>query len=95
MREKEKKLIIEIFKKETNVEPNQYLLNGFDILFNKYKFDEDVYRESCIALSKKMDRLDTYNDIIKFFTGIYRNKFTEYSESSNTIKYIGGKDAKK
>lgn len=88
MKEKERKLTVEIFKKETNVEPNQYLINGFDVLFNKYEFDENVYTESCIALSKKMDRLDTYHDIIKFFTGIYRNKLAEKEESSVAIKYL-------
>ena len=95
MKEKEKELIIRIFKEETNVEPNQYLINGFDILFNKYEFNEDIYVESCKAISKKMDKLHTYHDIIKFFTGIYRNKLTEYSESSIAIKYIGDKDGKK
>ena len=74
----------ELFEKFTGIENNDFVEKSLSVMFERYKLN---YRSFCNGLECLMfsiDKLKTYDDVMRFLAGIYKNN----TNGSRLIKKV-------
>jgi len=63
----------ESFERITKIENNQFVEESLLAMWDRYNLDEELFEAGIKKLMNNIEKLKTYDDLMRFLAGIYKN----------------------
>lgn len=63
----------ESFERITKIENNQFIEESLLAMWDRYNLDEELFETGIKKLMNNIEKLKTYDDLMRFLAGIYKN----------------------
>jgi CRISPR/Cas system-associated endonuclease Cas1 len=61
------------FEVKTNIQSNKFVEDSLEAMWKRYNLNDEFFKIGIDKLIEKIDKLNTYDDLMRFLAGIYRN----------------------
>ena len=69
------------FEAKTKIESNKFVEDSLEAMWKRYNLNDESFKIGIDKLIEKIEKLNTYDDLMRFLAGIYRN------DSQRAIKF--------